>query len=78
MQFALGQSTGETGSPIALAVDGVDVAQITVTARKTTNFKGEETNLETIVMVGEMAVVINTPIAVPAPEATQKKPVKPA
>jgi hypothetical protein len=78
MQFALGQNTGETGSPIVLAVDGINVAQITVTARKTTNFKGEKTNLETIVMVGDRAVVINTPIAVPETEAAPKKPAKTA
>ena len=72
MKYALGKEAGETGAPIALSVDTIEVTSITVTARKTKNFKDEETNLETIVMVGETAVVINTPIEPSAaPEATK-------
>lgn len=48
----------------AIKVDGNAVGTIEITARKTQNFKGEESNIETTVMLGGQAIVINTSIEV--------------
>ncbi|MGL5059896.1 MAG: hypothetical protein ACRC62_07925 [Microcoleus sp.] len=60
-----------------LIVDGVEVATIAATQRKTENFQGEAANLETIVMINGEGIVINTPIepakVTPAPKTKAEK-----